>query len=270
MGKKPNKWKNKIDRLRLAAGWGRGARLKPAVKAEPQLVLVAGRGIKRGEMFFNIPRLDEAYSEAKPGKVFDNAWSFGQALEKRGYEELGSGCFSTVYAKGDSDRVLKVTRNIDNWIDYIHWASEKGYAGKFAPKVYSYKKFTAKDGEQFSVAVVERMHKGFYSVGIEEDAHIASALMWPCVRGNTMAQLYLEDFSPGLPKFLLDFHEEFGEDRTDIGGNNMMVRKDGSFCLTDPLAGRSKLTVKRLRSRDFTSLGLSLRNCNAVILRRTY
>ena len=201
----------------------------------------------------------QQFMPKKPeGKVFDYPHTFERALEKRGFKRLGSGCFSSVYAKDGSDKVLKVTRRIDNWIDYIHWASEKGYAGRFAPKVYSYKKFKAKDGEMFSVAVVERCNP-INDCSAKDDGYVINALLWPCMRGNTMAQLYLDDMQQGLPKFLVDFHEKFGQDHTDIGGNNHLFRKDGTWVLTDPLCGRSKMTVNRLRSKDFTSLAPAIK-----------
>lgn len=238
--------------------WGRGKRFNPPFKPPPvRPKAERAKPVKRVivDRFGFIPHKPP---ETDPKKPFLNGWSFGAKLISRGYKKLGSGCFSTVYAKSD-DKVIKVTTILDPWIEYCLWAAEKGYAGTFAPKVYSYKKFKGKDGNEFAVSVVERMEKGFYNVKATEDAYCISALMWPACRGNKMAQLYLDDLSPGLPKFLLDFNEKFGKDHTDIGGNNMMLRKDGSFCLTDPLAGRPSADYKRLRSRDFTSLAPAIK-----------
>lgn len=258
MKKKHIPFKTKIDRLRLEAFWGRGKRMLP----KPKPV-----GIKKGTVqvimagnVHNIWANDllQSFMPKRPeGKIFDYAHTFENALERRGFKRLGSGCFSTVYAKDGSKRVVKVTRKIDNWIDYIHWASENGYAGRFAPKVYSYKKFKGKE-EPFSVAVVERC-KPINNCSAKDDGYIIGALLWPCMRGNTMAQLYLDDMQPGLGKFLLDFNEKFGKDHTDIGGNNMLFREDGSWCLTDPLCGQSKMTVNRLRTKDFLSLAPAIK-----------
>jgi hypothetical protein len=182
----------------------------------------------------------------EPKGVFKSALNFANALKKRGFELLGQGCFSMVYAKKDSDKVIKVTYRPDNWIDYVTWAAEKGYAGTYAPKVYSYKKFPA----GFSVAVMERMAKPARN-SYDEDDYVIQCLLTPALRGNKMAQLYLDDYSPGLPKFLIDFWDKWKDSRFDMYGDNMMFRKDGTFCVTDPLAGKSTLTKTRLRSRDF-------------------
>lgn len=249
--------------------WGRGKRFNPPFKPKAGRLkrkdfAKAAKALAKGDEIGPLVIIDgwhipwNAQPKADPKKPFLNGWSFGAKLVSRGYKKLGNGCFSTVYAKSD-DKVIKVTTVLDPWIEYCVWAAEKGYAGKFAPKVYSYKKFKGKDGNEFAVSVVERMEKGFYNVEAKEDAYCISALMWPACRGNKMAQLYLDDLSPGLPKFLLDFHEKFGKEHTDIGGNNMMLRKDGSFCLTDPLAGRPSADYKRLRSKDFMSFSKPLK-----------
>ncbi len=87
-----------------------------------------------------------------------NGSHFGQRLERRGFVKLGGGCFSNVYAKPGSDRVIKVSYNKapDGWPEYVIWAAENGWAGTLAPIVYSFRKFTGSEGA-FYVAVIERL-----------------------------------------------------------------------------------------------------------------
>src|SRR5882672_10391646 len=69
-----------------------------------------------------------------------NAWAYISWLEKKGFKRLGAGAYSTVLGKDGSDKVIKVSRSLDNWIDYIQWSAANGYAGNFAPRVYSWKR----------------------------------------------------------------------------------------------------------------------------------
>src|SRR5688572_8016831 len=168
----PKKWKDKEAGFNLLAGWGRGRRFfekyrAVKIKRNQEIKFKAINGLQE---IFAQNVLEQFIPKKEGGSAFSGAHAYGARLLKRGYERLGAGCFSTVYAKPGSDRVLKVTSVPDNWIDYIMWASENGWAGKYAPRVYSYKRYPVPtDREFFSVAVVERMEKGYYSVDVKED-----------------------------------------------------------------------------------------------------
>lgn len=248
-------FKHKIEKGQIElflARWGRGKRLAPMQQKAKIKAIIEKHKPKSNPKpkEIAIPKAFNPWgiANADPSKPFLNGHNFGARLQKRGYQVLGSGCFSTVYAKGP-DRVIKVTSRPDNWIDYVKWASEKGYTGKYAPMVYSYKKFPA----GFSVSVVERMDRELSRVKHNEDIYVLPQLMWSAMRGNKMAQTFTNTVVPGLSEFLLDFRSKFS-DSHDMCGSNMMLRKDGTFCVTDPVANVSKLTVTRLRSRDFSSL----------------
>jgi hypothetical protein len=256
MGKRLNKWKEKVDKANLhAQNWGRGARVVKVCNPKPMNVGLCVADFEKARDALIKANVEGPwfFPSLKPKPVADtkplsSAQGYGEWLIKRGYGRLGSGCFSTVYAKGDSDRVIKVTReNQDNWIDYIHWSAKKGYCGNFAPRVYSWKKYPS----GFSVAVVERMEKTL-SKADKDDVGLVVSLMYPVLRGNLMASVYMDDLQPGSARF---FQDLVAMNYTgDLGGGNMMVRKDGSLCVTDPVCGRSELSINRLRSKDFTSL----------------
>src|SRR5258705_4232165 len=79
---------------------------------------------------------------------FKCPFNFIERLEKRGYKVLGRGAYSTVLGKEGSNRVIKVSRSLDDWIDYIQWGAANGYAGNFVPRVYSWKRhFKNGDGK---------------------------------------------------------------------------------------------------------------------------
>lgn len=177
--------------------------------------------------------------------VFGSAQGFIDALHKRGYKYLGSGAYSTVLAKDGSDRVIKVQRGNDNWIDYIKWASERGYMGNLAPKVYSFKRL-----DNFAVAIVERMDRT--TNDDKDDLSLMDRLIAPASRGNMMAKLFMEELSPNCTPFFDGLYKDFAG-HLDLYGKNIMIRPNGTLCVTDPVCGTSKMgTVKRLRTGDLS------------------
>jgi len=127
---------------------------------------------------------------------FKCPFNFIHKLEKRGYKVLGRGAYSTVLGKEGSSRVIKVSRSLDDWIDYIQWGAANGYAGNFVPRVYSWKRHERTEKNEhaewcrtndWSVAVVERMadtcsnHK--------HDMSLLYNLYYPACSGNIMAKL---------------------------------------------------------------------------------
>lgn len=206
-----------------------------------------------------------AQVETKTRKgIFASARAFCSALEKRGYKLLGSGAYSSVYGKDGYDKVLKVSRCLDNWIDYVAWASSNGYAGNFAPRVFSWKRFKNPDVQrrkfdyfygrwdesQWSVAVVERMVET-----VKEDSKLSQDFkiierLHDLADKSILAELVVDEIVPGVGKFFKDLHKNFYA--SDIYSKNLMVRKDGSFCVTDPVCGRIKTEAIRFRAGDFT------------------
>lgn len=267
--------KKRIARLRNEEKWkklgfgafralvAKPASKKPKKKKLAQIVGIAEKFVKRED-----GKVWDCWSctwrDPPPNGVFGSAHRIIDKLQKKGYKQLGSGHYSTVLAHPKcSDKVIKVTRHQDNWIDYVKWASEKGYAGKFAPKVYSWKKFPG----GWSWAVMERMEhtldagydwRDDCDYGNSEDSvpskendySLIFALLEPAGRGNTMAQVYMEDLVPGAFAFVKELRSVMRA--SDIRGANTMVRKDGSLCFTDPCAGETKITVTRLRSGDLS------------------
>ena len=183
-------------------------------------------------------------------RPFDDGFAFIKALEKKGFKTLGSGAFSTVLGKDGSDRVIKVIRRPDGWIDYIHWASKKGEAGRFAPKVFSYKKIKGKK-KDFSVAIVERLEYTLEVTPIDHALKILPDLIWRA-NDNPMAASFADVLAPGLRKFMDDMGEKFEKKNFDLHNGNLMLRKDGSFVVADPVCDGDKSDYKRLKAGDFS------------------
>lgn len=206
--------------------------------------------------FFDIPGCKTVPQQS--GSPFKSPYAFGAKLEKKGFKLLGSGAFSYVYGHPKSDRVIKITRNPDNWIDYIQWAAKNGYCGNYAPRVYSYKKIG-----DFEVSVVEKMKQTVHLLPDKDDYRFADKLGILHLKGNVMAGIFLEELLPGMPNFLSRLEKEFVknplEERLDLHAGNFMVRPDGTYCFTDPLCGKSKVTTNRLKAKDFVSLATAIR-----------
>lgn len=272
--------KKRIARLRNAEPWKklgfkglglfRNGKKDPEVKAELQLFVVADKPKKKRNK--DKPRTDGKVwnfwnccweDPPRPGR-FGTALAMISALEKKGYKRLGSGHYSTVLGHPKSpDKVIKVTRHQDNWIDYVKWAAENGYAGTFGPKVYSWKKFPA----GWSWAVIERMShcvgEGYDDYGITynsdaghyipakggDDYEIIFTLLNAAQRGNIMAQVYVDDLCPGAFEYITKLKKAMHAG--DIRAANTMVRKDGTLCFTDPCAGSSIIGKTRFKERDF-------------------
>jgi hypothetical protein len=190
---------------------------------------------------------------AKPediSKPFDCAANFVGALKKRGYVKLGRGSFGTVLAKPEASTVLKVMHNpTDGWLNYVQWASKEGYAGSFAPKVYSYK-YIQKGN--FGVALMERLDKTLTQVEDAEPASVVPSLFYKhvCHQNETAGNL-LNSLFPGIKEFGIKLSQTYKH--FDFHGDNYMLRHDGSLVVTDPVAGGATSDyITRMRARDFS------------------
>jgi hypothetical protein len=185
---------------------------------------------------------------------FDGGLSFGNYLErKKGFKCLGTGSYSTVYGKKSSNRVLKVCHRPDTWPEYILWASGKGYAGTYAPKVYSYKYIKGKRFD-FYLASMERLDTTLRDVKATEEVAVLPSLMSGAIwNDNIGAKKCLNFLNPGLGQFAEDLRTDHKGRYLDLHAGNYMLRSDGSFCLTDPFGdcASEALPKKRLYTRDF-------------------
>ena len=184
-------------------------------------------------------------------KPFDDANGFIKALEKRGFTVIGSGAFSTVLGKEGSDRVLKVIRRPDGWINYIHWAAQIGEAGHFAPRVFSYKKIKGRQ-KDFSVAVMERLSYTLENTPEEHALKILPNVLWRADK-NPMAAKFTEILAPGLVGFMnkMSAKWDIPIQNFDLHDGNLMIRNDGSFVVVDPVS-RGEDLYNRLRAGELS------------------
>jgi len=170
-----------------------------------------------------------------------NQDAYIQRLYKRGFIQLGAGLYSTVLTKPGSDRVVKVGRYTDQWPQYVEWATIKGYAGSFAPKVYSLKYHN-----QFYVAIMEQLVDTM--AGIHREGGSTS---------SEIAYRTFREYALGFRDGKIDANAEhliaFAKDlrnaklASDLHDGNIMIRKDGQIVVTDPASGASNSTNLRIK-----------------------
>ena len=171
-------------------------------------------------------------------------------LYRRGFGTLGTGKFSVVMAQGKSDRCVKICLGFDDsdgdasadrWCEYMLWAQANGYAGTFAPKLYSLHCF--EDG--LYTAVIERLWKTVSVVhGKEREEY------------NTASQGLQSPFFKAYPGARGDFYRALRKEfpcYLDLRNENWMIRRNGDLVLTDPIASQGSRYSMRLRSRDLGS-----------------
>jgi hypothetical protein len=184
-------------------------------------------------------------------------------LVRKGFIHLGSGCQSSVFGRTGSDRVIKVCAFADGWQDYVTWAAEAGYAGGLAPRVTSLKMF-----DDSYLAVVERMAMTGNEAMRSDDTPDSVKRVLKDFSGVLIGRKMLDHASskdyalhaPDAENFVDDIRAQFCGCEFDImpGGytTNIMVRGDGSICVTDPFyrAGLSSSFPSRMRERDFSRI----------------
>ena len=170
-------------------------------------------------------------------------------LYKKGVPLLGRGAYSDVFGPVNSDRVIKVNRAQDKWLDYILWATRQGYAGTWAPKVYS---FHIIDGHY--VAIMERLPRTLRDADPALRHHFNAmeqfigGEQWK--PGEYTLHPETEKKFPGCAAFLKGLAANYRWE-IDWHRGNIMERHDGSWCVTDPVTGAMPdTTPKRMRAHD--------------------
>lgn len=177
---------------------------------------------------------------------------------RRGYDILGKGAYSTVLAKRDSNRVIKVNRVLDDWLDYVVWAARNGYAGNAAPKIYSYRRIKG-SRHDFYVAVVERFESTASEMYDAKPRLVnLSYKVGGYIKGYVSeVELSTLECPSEMVRFARDFSEAFHDAGFDIHSGNWMVRDDGTLVLTDPIAHRGASSPRapdNMRSRQLAAL----------------
>ena len=174
--------------------------------------------------------------------MLDSTYAYCAALEKRGYVKLGGGMYSVVYAL-NADFAIKVGHT-DNWPNYIEWATQAGFAGTFAPKVYSLKFHRG-----FYVAIMERLACTMADLRAGNGYHSKDHYEMAYVALREGAGRRFEEKVDGFEHLKafgrLAYEAGFNDDLHD---DNVMLRRDGQIVLIDPSSRpshKARLRIKR-------------------------
>jgi hypothetical protein len=163
-------------------------------------------------------------------------------LRSLGCQPIGKGLYSNVFSIPDTDKVVKVA-DMDRWPEYIHWATKNGYAGKFAPKVYSLK-FKG----DYYVAIMERLACTIGETRLNYDEGHAKSSQYALYQHITSYRLDEPCEATELVEFVLELRKE--RLVSDLHDGNAMIRHDGQIVVTDPCAGRFGSEQFRIKSGE--------------------
>ena len=208
-----------------------------------------------------------------------DARSYIARLQRRGFVTLGAGAFSTVLGKPGYSRVIKVGRGQpDGWVDYVMWADKAGYAGSFAPKVFSLKiywddRVSGPNGwsgrpierDTFYVATMERLGDTVAKRWSKPEYTLYQR-MCDAIYGREDARIRnaIEASYPGGYAFIKAFKDAALSDAYDMHDGNWMMRGD-QLVLTDPLASTAGTSTKRWRASTSTAIHPHLVAVNAAL-----
>jgi len=152
-------------------------------------------------------------------------YSYGEFLLRHGFDHIGHGLFSNVYAKPGSTRVIKIGTGTDAWTHYALWGTAKRYAGTFSPKVYS-----LKFHHDFYVAVMERLVCTLRDSS--EHSHQVRLYERMCHTMQGYGDTHL------LPPSALKFAQacRAAKFANDLHESNFMIRANGHLVVIDPCA----------------------------------
>lgn len=158
------------------------------------------------------------------------SWELKKRLKERGYNSLGEGRYSEVFAKPHSRVCIKVCEDPDGWPEYILWAAKNGFMGGLSPKVYS---FRVMRGGVYYVASMERLYKLDTNEHLDAYEHFSVILQRGRVSVHTNSY---KEVLPDIKRFLDKWHDAFDGYHLDIHDGNVMYRADGTLVLTDPFS----------------------------------
>lgn len=167
----------------------------------------------------------------------------------RNHAYLGGGIHSQVY-KSRMGYATKVCQNADPWPEYVEWAAGLGYAGNLAPMVYSIRPIV---GGYVATMELCKQTLATASGDLCQVAHLFEKYAYSGYPLDHKDLALLHKYLPGFEAFVASFRLRFGNN-WDLGTRNMMLRFDGSICITDPIGGRSG-SVKSWRNPSGTRSG---------------
>ena len=165
-----------------------------------------------------------------------------------GLVEIGRGEFSIVLDAGDGERVFKV---VSSPADYFYLAADDRPTGIHFPRLFADHGIVGKasNGYSFRLLEIERLQPLAGEAAelgrILVDAYWEGCEKWANMgvnRGRLALYHIAQDPPPGLPASLIqavsalsDFIEEYPVQPDLLNPGNLMMRRDGTLVLSDPI-----------------------------------
>lgn len=190
----------------------------------------------------------EEFDTHKPrgfNSPFNSPEKYMERLKKHGFRCIGSGAYSAVFRKGNSDRVIKVCRRADTdaYPMFAEWAHK--HPSPYLPVIHSFQRHERH--VPFYVVVLDRYKQTVDSMCGREGWQDATRIIWEyarrqkdeptsilktSIRGGVFQAL------PGLKQVIDAFVEEFdGIAFFDMHDGNWMITEGGQLVMIDPLSG---------------------------------
>jgi len=169
-------------------------------------------------------------------------------LLDKGYSNIGNGLYSTVFSKKDSDRVIKVSSDIDYWFIFAQYVISLQEIPSIFPKIYSLSvKSDSRNEYSWYVAVVERLEMTMQKFLDEYKNDDREKILTDFSKIRSRFSWFNDSDDQRISKSmnellkLRSFEKEMSSHGNDIGwdlhNGNWMFRKNGTIVLTDPWSG---------------------------------
>ena len=189
-------------------------------------------------------------------------------LRKNGFKEIGTGLFSVVFAKPGHNRVVKISTTQDHcWVVFAQYAQSKTN-NKHLPHIPWIRRYRADPldmslSEEFFITIIERltplsdqaisritdpgvllglMHYADLDSSTEESVDAALSKVGNSMNDNDRIRAFyrhsaLEKYkNHPFIKAIIAINNLPGGCSNDLHSGNLMVRKDGTVVIIDPLA----------------------------------
>lgn len=167
-----------------------------------------------------------------------------QVLKREGFVYEGSGCFGTVYSKGDIAVKFGPYNSNTAYLDYVREVTKAKEESPWLPRIDAFYDCRSKNGYRWFVVQLERLEDGEDSDDF--DTHYdtvreleAAALSTVCRYGSAAyirkLRNELESKQKGTKPLLRMLKKLLNKHTQDLHTGNVMRRKNGEFVVTDPV-----------------------------------
>lgn len=168
-----------------------------------------------------------------------------QVLEREGFVYEGSGCYGTVYTKGDIAVKFGPYNSNTAYLDYVREVTKTRSKSPWLPRIDAFYECQSKEGYRWFAVQLERLEDGGLWYGSDDHDNtvrtLDSAAFISQLRDEDhqdFLELYhrLEKKQKGTKPLLRMLKKLLRTHSQDLHAGNVMRRKNGEFVVTDPVS----------------------------------